>query len=673
MLFIFSSGSNADSGPDSNGTGKSSLAMATLWALTGSLDARPAADLKVADVVNDNSKVAKVTVKGFINDSPFVITRSKTASRGGDLTFSINDVDLTTQSIKETQAIVEEKLGVNAHILTRVVFYGQHGMNDLLEATDSKLKDELSMLVPLQLWQQATSLARAKSRQARKRGDEIGGMIRLRQSDIDALSAKLTGAEQSKTLQERNLNEAKERLDRELVRIQDLLDMTSSTNAEELQAQLDGTSMDIRMLHEKHETLTREKESHLKPLEEKLMEARDDLATLTRQNSQLEVDARSAKHTLETAKLRMTRIREKWSLDISDEIPLVLKAPEYCPTCKQPLHSEESEEHLHNVQQTMEKEISEAQELLTSASHTCQEASLKSFKCVQTLHTHEKAFHDLQSNHQDAASEWNLKFQELQDNILEKRQLQNSLASQLSMVVKESQLFAAKESAKAAFQTEQLNAAHAKEVFENLQKEWNAAQDFLKQIQRERKEELYKQALLASVGERFSAKGVQTFLLQNTVDSLQRTAQVYLNDLSESSQRLELQLETGDKILRTAYIRGNDGEFRERPLSTLSGGQWRRCSLAFSLAFAELVASSGKLRSSLLVLDEPLTHLDRSGRTKFGELIRQLLGSNSQLSTAIVILQDLSAEELEEAFDSIDTVVRKDGKSRLEFDDNDSS
>jgi DNA repair exonuclease SbcCD ATPase subunit len=54
-----SEGSNRDSGPDSNGSGKSSLAMATLWGLTGTLDARRSMDMKVADVVNDDSKVSQ--------------------------------------------------------------------------------------------------------------------------------------------------------------------------------------------------------------------------------------------------------------------------------------------------------------------------------------------------------------------------------------------------------------------------------------------------------------------------------------------------------------------------------------------------------------------------------------------------------------------------------------
>ena len=42
----------------SNGSGKSSLAMAALWALTGSLDNRRVQDAKTTDVVNDESKVS---------------------------------------------------------------------------------------------------------------------------------------------------------------------------------------------------------------------------------------------------------------------------------------------------------------------------------------------------------------------------------------------------------------------------------------------------------------------------------------------------------------------------------------------------------------------------------------------------------------------------------------
>lgn len=671
-------GSNSDCGPDSNGTGKSSLAMATLWGLTGSLDSRPATDRKVADVVNDQSKVATVTVRGFVNDAPFVLTRSKTASRG-DLLFKVNDVDLTTQSVKETQAVIEERLGVDSHILSRVAFYGQHGMNDLLEATDSKLKEELSLVVPLELWQHATSVARARSRKARQRADESEGMIRLRAADINALSNKVSRARETRDNRQKGLIAAEERLNRELARIQDHLDRATDTNVDEVQMNLEDVSTKIEMLNDLYDATLREKELQLTPLEEELMHARDVLASVTRNHTAVEMDTRSSKISLESAKARLNRIHEKWSLDVSEGNPSAMKPPERCPTCKQPLHSDSSGEIIQNAKMAMEKDIQDAQATLTSAEKTYKEASMKATECTESLHLQEALLRDLQLNHKNTSSAWNTKFQDLQEQLRNNRHAQNSLTSQLSMVVKESQLHAERDAAKASFNAETLNVAHADEVYNGLEKELEIAVEFLKELRSEKETEENRQSVLSSVGERFGQRGVQTFLLQNTVESLQRTAQLYLSYLSEDSQRLELTLDAGDKIVRSAFVRGADGDFKQRPLSTLSGGQWRRSSLALSFAFAELVAGRGRLRSSLLVLDEPLTHLDRSGRAKFGELVRTLLGSRKgglsmhvpalKISTAIVILQDLSAEELEEAFDGIDTVVRKDGKSCLKLDE----
>ncbi len=47
----------------------------------------------------------------------------------------------------------------------------------------------------------------------------------------------------------------------------------------------------------------------------------------------------------------------------------------------------------------------------------------------------------------------------------------------------------------------------------------------------------------------------------------------------------------GPRGIQTSSIRGPDGGWVKRPLSSLSGGQWRRCSLAVTLGFADLVCS----------------------------------------------------------------------------------
>jgi hypothetical protein len=50
----------------SNGSGKTSLVFSILWALTGSLDPRPAENAKASDVVNDLSTVSFYRCEGFV-------------------------------------------------------------------------------------------------------------------------------------------------------------------------------------------------------------------------------------------------------------------------------------------------------------------------------------------------------------------------------------------------------------------------------------------------------------------------------------------------------------------------------------------------------------------------------------------------------------------------------
>lgn len=48
---------------------------------------------------------------------------------------------------RETQAVLEEELGLSHHVLVRGVFQGQHHLNGLLESTDAQFKEELALLV----------------------------------------------------------------------------------------------------------------------------------------------------------------------------------------------------------------------------------------------------------------------------------------------------------------------------------------------------------------------------------------------------------------------------------------------------------------------------------------------------------------------------------------------
>ena len=100
---------------------------------------------------------------------------------------------------------------------------------------------------------------------------------------------------------------------------------------------------------------------------------------------------------------------------------------------------------------------------------------------------------------------------------------------------------------------------------------------------------------------------------------IQPTSDIMLNTTGEEM----------DKIVKSVLVRSADGTYRERGLSQLSGGQWRRVSMALDFAFAEIIRRKGALRSNLIVMDEVLTHLDSSGREAVGSVLRAMV-DNSQ-------------------------------------------
>jgi hypothetical protein len=197
-------------------------------------------------------------------------------------------------------------------------------------------------------------------------------------------------------------------------------------------------------------------------------------------------------------------------------------------------------------------------------------------------------------------------------------------------------------------------------------------------------------SLLTNLATAMGPRAVQAYVLQNAVSHLESLTQWYLEELSDGTQRLELSLQQGgDRIMRRAQV-AIHGEYKDRSLSSLSGGQWRRCALALNLGFAALISQRLNFRTSFCCMDEPMTHLDSLGRLDVGRLLCKMLeprnledhhhrnndhgsdevdgGGGGDKSTILLILQDLAAEELEESFDCVDEVRKEHGCSSVYVD-----
>ena len=157
----------------------------------------------------------------------------------------------------------------------------------------------------------------------------------------------------------------------------------------------------------------------------------------------------------------------------------------------------------------------------------------------------------------------------------------------------------------------------------------------------------------AALDELFGRRGVQAFVYEVAVLELQARAGKFLAVLSDDALRLRLSLAAEDGLVdRALLVRLADGSFAQRSLHQLSGGQWRRLSLALTLALSEAALDRAGARCNLLVLDEVMQHLDAEGCARVGRLLEQLVRRQlAACSTLLVVLQTGVGEGLADIFD----------------------
>jgi DNA repair exonuclease SbcCD ATPase subunit len=196
-----------------------------------------------------------------------------------------------------------------------------------------------------------------------------------------------------------------------------------------------------------------------------------------------------------------------------------------------------------------------------------------------------------------ARSLWPGKVKSVEKKLAKARIEQATLSAQLSNAATAMQQEAIIKTKEAALSNEQKAVEACASIHEGLCRAVEEAKVRLHELQTSGEAQRSLSVTMTNLADIFGARGVQTFVLQNAIEALQSIAHTYLDELSDGSQRLELSLEASDRISRKAMIRSPDGVFVERPLSSLSGGHWRRCSLALSLGFADLAARRGRLKT----------------------------------------------------------------------------
>lgn len=317
----------ADGGAESNGAGKTALVMAPLWGLTGDVDARSelggGRGLSNADVVNEDSKFARVKVEGSVDGVPFMVERKVVRrGKGGGLRFELDGEDRTMQEIRLTQAEIDGSLATS--LLGRAAFYGQSEITALLESSDRAFKEELGKIVDLEVWGEAKNASKTALAAVKSAAAAVSTEVQVKQRYVDQQEVQIKALEAQR---DADLAALEEKRARGRARVGELSETLRSTSAELAAALTQATTWLTAHVESKRS----EEESSFKEtsngtstesngsfdlLERELAEAQEALAAAQRHQGAAQASATSKRRKLEDYLALDDKVRGV-SIDIS--------------------------------------------------------------------------------------------------------------------------------------------------------------------------------------------------------------------------------------------------------------------------------------------------------------------------------------------------------------------
>ncbi len=464
--------------------------------------------------------------------------------------------------------MIEEKLGAGSQILSRTIFHGQHAINGLLEATDAKLKEELSLIVPLKIWQDAATQARKKGRQLSKEVSEINGMISIRENDIKAISQKYALAKEAVDTKEKELISKRKEVQQ--------LATESSQEFEEINLEsryllLHDAEEEVKSHEMELESTMRIHQEEITPIELTINEIRKKLKELYEHLWKEQRESNRHEAALASAEEVRCGIEKKWGVTDITELDSFIP-PGICPSCKQSIQDGDSHEHLKMELIDDMTAATEKIETLSSIVALGKERIASVQTKIDSLEI-EKDSEMKNLEHQETL--WKTKSSNLRNNLQAARayytELSSSLSSDVQQVEYQNNLKHMQANTRAELQLHESGLDMLTQVSDATKMELDKMTKNIETLKSEREAKTGESSIISKVAEYCGARGIQTFVLQNAVLALQLVTQSYLDELSDGSLRLKLQLDDGDRITRMVSVLGADGSWVDRPLSSLSG------------------------------------------------------------------------------------------------------
>jgi DNA repair exonuclease SbcCD ATPase subunit len=554
---------------DSNGSGKSSLFDALDWALFGKV---PRGD-HVDSVVHDQATSCQVRVE-LADDfgRPVVIERRR--GKETNLRCWVGGSEVSALDVKETQAQIEQVLGVDRATFHAAVYFGQTDLVRYADSTDGERMQTLTRI--LQFEEIDSFLETTKVLIGGLKDSEGQRTARLgyQQGEMDGLKARDFSA---------SMREWEER------RVAQLTVQTADYRSREAECG--------RKEHQLRESM---------PLAKAEMERwRNEIGvplTPVQMLPEFRNHLTEAQKSHEVARYRLQHAQEA----LSRHKPL----GEVCNQCGQPVPEslrqaarQALEQDVLAMQETYKNTtalVQTAQAIFTAEEH---KIALAGAEAAQRQMHVLRQFETAQTQYTLLVGQWTALGHEQRD---------------LEQVGKAIQQWATVQNPFAD------QAVQVAQRIQELEQEMAGERVELASIaQRRRFMEFWKEG--------FGPSGLKSYILDARLVELTEAANRWVRLLTGGVFWVQFQSQRqtrGKKIVNAPEVRvarwNPDGTITERNYRSLSGGEKQRISFPIDFGLSHLLASRARQRYDLLLLDEVFKHLDRTGKGAMVEMLELL-------------------------------------------------
>lgn len=617
---------------DKNGIGKSSLVASIFYALFGETPDGRSAD---AIINKDAKKNASVELTLEVSGNTYVITRGR---KKNVLSITLNGEPMEFSTMKETQANIEQIIGIPEEVFRTTLFFDGHYTTPFSEMTDKQKKEFLSAIVDLSIYSKAH--------------DKTKEEIKETKAQIASVDSNITIASESSKRELENvsrLRTTKEQYEHNLVTAQTTLDNYDDQNYQTLSNNLLEASKELEYVSAYKTTNTAQN-----ALREALTASQSlssELAELQSKQRELVAHVENLKSVMKS-KMDMVKQYEQLnqsaytkdnlvasynygangsSVDAIDTIiPSGATNLETVAKLKEELANLIAE-YKSTDTSVYDQPIVEATAKQDEARQAVQKLQEEANKEIEDNNT-------LNSRYQMA----NNKVNQIKEQIRNEEQAKKNLESQVTSAKSSLDLVNQQLESYGNVTTD-----NAESVIEDLQAKKQALATNLVNLEK----------VLGA----FSDKGIKSHVLDLVTPTLNEGVNKYLGTLTGGAINVEFSTQSkkadgtlSDKFDISVTYNGDVMSY-----NALSSGEKRRVDVAISLALQDMVIQRYGADVNLLAYDELFESLDATGAENVVELLKSRI---EKVGTIIVVSHN---EDLKPLFDNSLEVIKKDGVSTL--------